>query len=306
MANVSMREMLEAGVHFGHQTRFWHPKMAPYIYGARNKIHIINLEKTLPLYQEAMNFIGRIAAKKGIILFVGTKRAAQEVVEQEATRCGMPYINHRWLGGTLTNFHTIRKSVKRLKELEAMEEDGSFARFSKKEGLELRREMAKLNNSLAGIKNMDRLPDALFVIDVGYEKIAVSEAVKLGIPVVAVVDSNNPPDDIDYVIPGNDDAMRAIRLYVSGAADAVIEGLGSVAHLGGGAADDFIELDDSGEVAAPVETPRKKGAKKPVKKVAIQSKKSVAPRKGGVRSAPDEADEQAAAEEAGEPAEQQG
>ncbi len=281
MANVTMRQMLEAGVHFGHQTRFWHPKMAPFIYGARNKIHIINLETTLPLYQEAMNFLGGLAANKGKILFVGTKRAAEEVIEQEAQRCGMPYINHRWLGGLLTNFHTIRRSVKRLKEIEAMEEDGSINRFNKREGLDLRREMAKLNNSLGGIKNMDRLPDALFVIDVGHEKIAVSEAVKLGIPVVAIVDTNNPPDNIDYVIPGNDDAMRAIKLYVGGAADTILEARSSVGHLGSG--DEFVELDDSGAIAL-TEAPKKKGsktAKKPAKKVAIQTRKEATARKAG-------------------------
>lgn len=284
MADVTMRQMLEAGVHFGHQTRFWHPKMAPFIYGARNKIHIINLESTLPLYREAMNFLGSVAAKKGKILFVGTKRAAEDVIEQEALRCGMPYINHRWLGGLLTNFHTIRRSVKRLKEIEAMEEDGSINRFNKREGLDLRREMAKLNNSLGGIKNMDRLPDALFVVDVGHEKIAVNEAVKLGIPVVAVVDTNNAPDNVDYVIPGNDDAMRAIKLYVGGAADTILEARSSLGHLGG--ADEFVELDESGAIAA-AEAPRKKtskAAKKPAKKVAIQTRKEAAARKAGPRA----------------------
>ena len=262
MTNVSMRQMLEAGVHFGHQTRYWNPKMAPFIFGQRNKIHIINLEKTLPLYSEAMNFIGSLAANRGTILFVATKRAAQEVIEQEAKRCGMPYVNHRWLGGMLTNFKTVRQSIKRLKELEAMGQDGSLERVSKKEGLMLQRELAKLNRSLAGIKDMAGLPDALFVIDVGYEKIAVSEAAKLGIPVVGVVDTNNRPEGVDYVIPGNDDAIRAIQLYAQGAADAVIEGRGSVAQMAG-SPDEFVELSETGAVAA--ERPAKKVTKATVK-----------------------------------------
>ncbi|HHM04701.1 MAG TPA: 30S ribosomal protein S2 [Gammaproteobacteria bacterium] len=247
MANVSMRQMLEAGVHFGHQTRFWHPKMAPYIFGERNKIHIINLEKTLPLFVEAMNFISKLAAGKGTVLFVGTKRAAQQVVEEEATRCGMPYVNQRWLGGMLTNFKTIRQSVRRLKELEAMEKDGSLERFNKKEALGLRREKDKLEKSLGGIKDMGALPDALFVIDVGHEDIAVSEAVKLGIPVVGVVDTNNSPRNIDYIIPGNDDSIRAVRLYVRAAADAVIDGHAAALHTV--PEDEFVEMDE--EAAAP-------------------------------------------------------
>jgi len=224
MASVTMREMLEAGVHFGHQTRFWNPKMLPYIFGERNKIHIINLEKTLPLYSDAINFLGRMAASRGTILFVGTKRAAQEVVATEAQRCGMPYVDRRWLGGMLTNFRTVKKSVKRLKDLEAQEEDGSLDRRAKKEALHLRRELTKLQQGIGGIKDMDALPDALFVIDVGHEKIAIAEAVKLGIPVVGVVDTNNTPDGVDYIVPGNDDALRAVELYVRGAADAVLEG----------------------------------------------------------------------------------
>lgn len=262
MAIVSMRQMLEAGVHFGHQTRYWNPKMAPFIFGQRNKIHIINLEKTLPLYSDAMNFIGSLAANRGTILFVATKRAAQEVLEQEAKRCGMPYVNHRWLGGMLTNFKTVRQSIKRLKELEAMGLDGSLERVSKKEGLMLKRELAKLDRSLAGIKDMAGLPDALFVIDVGYEKIAVSEAAKLGIPVVGVVDTNNRPEGVDYVIPGNDDAIRAIQLYAQGAADAVIEGRGSVAQMAG-SPDEFVELSETGAVAA--DRPAKKITKTTVK-----------------------------------------
>ncbi len=224
MSDVSMRQMLEAGVHFGHQTRYWNPKMGAFIFGHRNKIHIINLEKTVPLYQDAMNFLGTMAANGGRILFVGTKRAAREAIREEASRCGMPYVNHRWLGGMLTNFKTIRHSIKRLKELEAMFEDGSIERFNKKEALTLSRERDKLEQSLGGIKDMDGLPDALFVIDVGHEKIAVTEANKLGIPVVGVVDTNNDPSRVDYVIPGNDDAIRAVRLYIAGAADAVLDG----------------------------------------------------------------------------------
>ncbi|HHO69001.1 MAG TPA: 30S ribosomal protein S2 [Gammaproteobacteria bacterium] len=242
MSEVSMRQMLEAGVHFGHQARFWNPKMAPFIFGERSKIHIINLEKTLPLYNDAMNFISKLVANKGIILFVGTKRAARDIIRQEAQRVGMPYVDHRWLGGMLTNFKTVRQSIRRLKELEAMEADGTFERMSKKEALMLQREKAKLERSLGGIKDMNRLPDALFVVDVGHEKIAVAEARKLGIPVVGVVDSNNSPDDIDYVIPGNDDSIRAIQLYVRGAADAVETGRSILAQVAGSAEDEFVEV----------------------------------------------------------------
>lgn len=260
MADVSMRQMLEAGVHFGHQTRYWNPKMAPYIFGQRAKIHIINLEKSLPLYTEAMNFIGSLAANRGTILFVATKRAAQDDIKQEAQRCGMPYVNHRWLGGMLTNFKTVKQSIKRLKELEAMAQDGSLERMNKKEGLMLMREREKLERSLGGIKDMDGLPDALFVIDVGYEKIAVSEANKLGIPVIGVVDTNNKPDGVDYLIPGNDDAIRAIQLYAQGAAQAVIEGRGSVPQLVG-AGDEFIEMGEGGALKA--DKPAKKSAARP-------------------------------------------
>jgi small subunit ribosomal protein S2 len=224
MAIVTMRDMLAAGVHFGHQTRFWNPKMLPYIFGERNKIHIINLEKSLPLYQDALNFLGRMAASRGTVLFVGTKRNAQELVSEEAKRSGMPYVDRRWLGGMLTNFRTVKQSIKRLKDLETRLEDGSLDRVTKKERLSLERELAKLERGLGGIKDMENLPDVLFVVDVGHEKIAVSEAVKLGIPVVGVVDSNNNPEGVDYVIPGNDDAIRAIELYVRGAADAILEG----------------------------------------------------------------------------------
>ena len=223
MSNVTMRQMLEAGVHFGHQTRFWHPKMRPFIFGERNKIHIINLEKTLPLFNEAMNFLGKLASNKGAILFVGTKKQATDIIREEATRCGCPYVNHRWLGGMLTNFKTVKKSIERLKNLDVMLSDGSAEKLSKKEVLTLTRERDKLNRSLAGIKDMPGLPDALFVVDVGHEYIAVTEANKLNIPVVAVVDSNCKTDGIDYVIPGNDDAIRAIRLYAGGAADTILE-----------------------------------------------------------------------------------
>ena len=224
MVDVSMRQMLEAGVHFGHQTRYWSPKMAPYIYGERNNIHIFNLESSLPALEDACNFLGKIASKNGRILFVGTKRAAREAVSDAADACNMPYVNRRWSGGMMTNFKTVKVSVKRLLDLEAMNADGSMARLSKKEALGLQREHEKLDRTLGGIKNMEKLPDALFVIDVGHERIAVSEAVKLGIPVVAVVDSNNSPDGIDYVIPGNDDAIRSIQLYVNAVAAAVEDG----------------------------------------------------------------------------------
>lgn len=245
MATATMREMLEAGVHFGHQTRYWNPRMAPYIFGQRNKIHIINLEKTLPLYQDALNFMGSLAANGGKILFVGTKRSARESIRMEAERCAMPFVNHRWLGGMLTNFKTIKQSIKRLKDLETMSQDGSLSRFSKKEALGLTREMEKLERSLGGIKDMRGLPDAMFVVDVGHEKNAIQEAVKLGIPVVAVVDTNGNPEGIDYVIPGNDDAMRAVKLYVDGVSTAVLEGKASVAHAAADR-DDFVEVDRSG------------------------------------------------------------
>ena len=223
MANVTMRQMLEAGVHFGHQTRYWNPKMAPFIFGARGKIHIINLEKTLPLLNDSMNFISKLAAKRGTIMFVGTKRAASAAIEEEAKRCGMPFVSHRWLGGMLTNYRTIRASVKRLKQLEGMSEDGSIDHLVKKEVLQLTRERDKLERSLGGVKDMKGLPDALFIVDVSHEEIAVKEAQKLGIPVIAIVDTNCSPDGIDYVIPGNDDAIRSIRLYTQLAADAVLE-----------------------------------------------------------------------------------
>ena len=239
--NVSMREMLEAGVHFGHQTRFWNPKMAPYIFGHRNKIHIVNLEKSLPMFQEALRFARKLASGKGTILFVGTKRSAREIVSEEAQRAGMPYVDNRWLGGMLTNFKTVRQSVKRLKDLEAMLSDGA-ARLPKKEALLLQRELDKLTRSLGGIKDMAALPDAIFVIDVGYQKGAIVEANTLGIPVIGVVDTNNSPQGVNYVIPGNDDSSRAIRLYARGIADAVLEGrsesIGEILAEG----EEFVEL----------------------------------------------------------------
>ncbi len=268
MTSVSMRQMLEAGVHFGHQTRFWNPKMAPYIFGERNKIHIINLEKTQPLYVEAATFIKAVIADGGKVLFVGTKRSAREAVQKEAVRCGMPYVNQRWLGGMLTNFKTIRQSIKRLTELDELQTSGALDKRGKKEAQALRREMDKLNRSLGGIKEMGALPDALFVIDVGHEKIAVHEAQKLGIPVVAVVDTNCSPDGIDYVIPGNDDAMRAIQLYAIGIAEAINEGKQSIPEVPAGE-DEFVELDEEGN-------PKKKTARRrpapPRKKAAIRRK----------------------------------
>jgi small subunit ribosomal protein S2 len=240
-----MRQMLEAGVHFGHQTRFWNPKMAPFIFGERNKIHIINLEKTQPLYSQAAAFIKNVAAEGGKILFVGTKRSARDAIQKEATRCSMPYVNQRWLGGMLTNFKTIRQSIKRLNELDEMAQNGTLDRRGKKEAQMLRREMDKLLRSLGGIRDMTALPDALFVIDVGHEEIAIHEAKKLGIPVVAVVDTNCSPDGIDYVIPGNDDAMRAILLYAGGVADSVLEGKASLPQVPVGE-DEFVELDEEG------------------------------------------------------------
>ena len=246
MPQVTMRQMLEAGVHFGHQARFWNPKMAPYIFGVRNKIHIVNLEKTLPLYNDAANFLGKLTSGKGKILFVGTKRAARDSIKENAERVSMPYVNHRWLGGMLTNFKTVKQSIKRLKELEAMADDGSYSKVSKKEALMLMREQEKLDRSLGGIKDMNGLPDAVFIIDVGHEKIAVSEARKLGIPIIGVVDTNTDPDGIDYVIPGNDDAMRAIQLYVRGIADAIVESQ-AAAMTTQGKADAFVEIDGDEE-----------------------------------------------------------
>jgi small subunit ribosomal protein S2 len=245
---VTMRQMLEAGVHFGHQTRYWNPKMAQYIFGQRNKIHIVNLEKTLEMYNEALRFVRQLASNKGTILFVGTKRQAREILREEATRCGAPYVDYRWLGGMLTNYKTVKQSIKRLKDMEQMLQDGSIERLSKKEGLTYQRELSKLERSLGGIKDMNGLPDALFIIDVGYQKGAVQEATKLGIPVVAVVDSNNSPEGVDYVIPGNDDSSRAIRLYARGMADAILEGRSQI--IKEITTDEFIEEDGGEEAAA--------------------------------------------------------
>ena len=244
--SVTMRQMLEAGVHFGHQTRYWNPKMAPYIFGARHKIHIINLEKSLPMYQEALKFVRQLSANKGQILFVGTKRQAREIVKEEAQRAGAPYVDYRWLGGMLTNFKTVKGSIKRLKEMDGMIADGSMERLSKKEQLMNAREREKLERSLGGIKDMGGIPDALFVIDVGFHKIAVTEARTLGIPIVGVVDSNNSLDGIDYVIPGNDDSTRAIRLYARGVADAILEGRSQVISemVPSNNSEDFVEVEE--------------------------------------------------------------
>ena len=244
--SVTMRQMLEAGVHFGHQTRFWSPRMAPYIFGHRNKIHIINLEKTLVMYQEAMNYVRQLAANKGTILFVGTKRQARDIVREEAMRCGSPFVDQRWLGGMLTNFKTIKQSVKRLHDMETMMEDGTLDKLSKKEALDLQRELEKLNRSLGGIKDMKSLPDAMFVIDVGYQKGAITEARKLGIPIVGIVDTNHSPAGVDYVIPGNDDSSQAIRLYARGVADAILEGRNqAIQEIVQGVQGDFEEADEA-------------------------------------------------------------
>jgi small subunit ribosomal protein S2 len=234
--------MLEAGVHFGHQTRYWNPKMAEYIFGQRNKIHIVNLEKTMQNYQDAMKYVRQLASNRGTVLFVGTKRQAREIIADEAKRCGMPFVDHRWLGGMLTNFKTVKVSIKRLKDLEVMAEDGTFDRMAKREALSLKRELDKLNKSLGGIKDMNALPDAIFVIDVGYHKIAVTEAKKLGIPLVAVVDTNHSPLGISHVIPGNDDSSRAIRLYARGVADAILEGKSTVMQEIVQSGDEFVEV----------------------------------------------------------------
>ncbi|MCC6867263.1 MAG: 30S ribosomal protein S2 [Burkholderiales bacterium] len=242
--SVTMRQMLEAGVHFGHQTRYWNPKMADYIFGQRNKIHIVNLEKTMQMYQDAMKYVRQLAANRGTVLFVGTKRQARDIVAEEARRAGMPYVDHRWLGGMLTNFKTVKASIKRLKDLEQMVADGTFERMTKREALSHQRELDKLVKSLGGIKDMTALPDTMFVVDVGYHKIAVTEAKKLGIPIVGVVDTNHSPDGIAYVIPGNDDSSRAIRLYARGVADAVLEGKSTVMQEIVAAGDEFVEVHD--------------------------------------------------------------
>lgn len=279
MAKATMRQMLEAGIHFGHQTRFWNPKMSEYIFGDRNKIHIINLEKTLPMFNDAMNAISKIASGNGKVLFVGTKRAARNIIQEEAIRAGMPYVNHRWLGGMLTNFNTVRQSIRRLKELETMSTDGSFDRLIKKEALNLTREMEKLDKTLGGIKDMNGLPDAVFVIDVGHENIAIHEANILNIPVIGIVDTNNSPDNVDYVIPGNDDAIRAIKLYIEGIADAVIEGKAAALTTRGGDSE-YVEVDED-KAAKKKAAPKKKAAAKKkatVKKAAPKKKAAAKPK----------------------------
>jgi small subunit ribosomal protein S2 len=245
--SVTMREMLEAGVHFGHQTRYWNPKMAPFIFGHRNKIHIVNLEKTLAMYQDALKFVRQLATNKGTILFVGTKRQAREIIKEEALRCAAPYVDYRWLGGMLTNFKTVKQSIKRLKDMETMVEDGSMDKLAKKEALSYQREIVKLERSLGGIKDMNGLPDAMFVIDVGYQKGAITEANKLGIPVIGVVDTNHSPEGIDYIIPGNDDSSRAIRLYARGVADAILEGRSDSLKEIVKSGDEFVEVEEGEE-----------------------------------------------------------
>ncbi|MCV6611876.1 MAG: 30S ribosomal protein S2 [Amphritea sp.] len=244
MAKVTMRDLLKAGVHFGHQTRYWNPKMGKYIFGARNKIHIINLEHTLPALNGALDVVSGMATNKNKILFVGTKRAASKTIKEEASRAGMPYVNHRWLGGMLTNYKTIRQSIRRFRDLEAQSQDGTFAQLTKKEALMRQREMEKLERSIGGIKDMGGLPDALFVVDVDHERIAINEANKLGIPVIGIVDTNSNPDGVDYVIPGNDDALRAIQIYVKAVADACAEG----AEANAGGKGEFVEVE--GDAAA--------------------------------------------------------
>jgi small subunit ribosomal protein S2 len=243
--SVTMREMLECGVHFGHQTRFWNPRMAPYIFGHRNKIHIVNLEKTLAMYQDAIKFVRQLTANRGSVLFVATKRQAREIIREEALRCSTPFVDDRWLGGMLTNYKTVKASIKRLKDMQAMVADGSVEKLLKKEGLLFQRELAKLERSLGGIKDMDGLPDAMFVIDVGYQKNAVAEANKLGIPVIGIVDTNHTPIGVDYVIPGNDDSSRAIRLYARGMADAILEGRNdSLQQIVAPGGEEFVEVEE--------------------------------------------------------------
>ena len=251
MTQVSMRDLLQAGAHFGHQTRFWNPKMDQYIFGARNKIHIINLEHTVPAFNDALTNVKRLAENKNQVMFVGTKRAAGKIVEEHARRCGMPFVSHRWLGGMLTNYKTIRSSIKRLRELEEQERDGTFAKLTKKEALMRSRMKEKLERSIGGIKEMSGLPDVLFVVDVDHERIAVTEANKLGIPVIGIVDTNSDPDGVDYVIPGNDDAIRAIKLYVTAVADAVLAGKAAAGEVV--SADEFVEVTEAEAESAPAQ-----------------------------------------------------
>ncbi len=301
-----MRQMLEAGVHFGHQTRYWNPKMAPFIFGSRNNIHIINLEHTLPRYLNATEFVKQVIADGGKLLFVGTKRSARESIRREAERCGMPFVSHRWLGGMLTNFKTIRQSIKRLEEIEAMQEDGTADQLTKKEVLSLRREQEKLERSLGGIKELNSLPDAIFVIDVGHEKIAVHEARILGIPVIGVVDTNCSPDEVDYVIPGNDDAISAAQLYAAGVADAVLIGKESIPAVPMGE-DEFVELDAEGRPKArsakPKSTPRAKTTrKKRAAKAAATAAKPAEPESKGEQAQAETADVEPAAADPEPPA----
>jgi small subunit ribosomal protein S2 len=283
---VSMRELLQAGAHFGHRTRFWNPKMEEYIFGSRNKIHIINLEKTLPMLQDALNHVGRLASNKANILFVGTKRAAQGSIREHATRCGMPYVDHRWLGGMLTNYKTVRQSIFRLKELKKMRDEGKFETMIKKEALMLTRELEKLDRSLGGIEDMSGLPDALFVVDVGFEHIAVEEARRLKIPVIGVVDTNNDPDNIDYIIPGNDDSMRAVDIYVRTVADAILDV--KVGDTTGGVSEsDFVEVSD--EAPAPKAEAKKAAAPK------AEAKKAAAPKAEAKKAAAPKAEPKKAA-----------
>jgi len=297
MSKISMRQMLEAGVHFGHQTRYWCPKMAPYIFGERNKIHIFNLEKTVPLMEDAQNFLSSIASRNGTILFVGTKRAARDAVREAAQACGMPYVDRRWLGGMMTNFKTVKHSIGRLKDLEQMFADGSMNKLNKKERLDRERERERLERSLGGIKDMERLPDAMFIIDVGHEDIAVAEARKLNIPVVGIVDSNNWPDGVDYVIPGNDDALRAIQLYTQAIAEAIQTGKSVGPSVAGAGEDEFIEVDESGQPAAAA-SKKKAAAKKASSKKAAAKKtaaKKAASKKTAAKADSDEAVEGASA-----------
>ena len=299
MADVSMRRMLEAGVHFGHQTRFWNPKMSQYIFGERNKIHIINLERTLPLYKEAAEFVRKLVADGGTLLFVGSKRAAREAIAVEAQRCGMPHVSQRWLGGMLTNFKTIRQSIKRLRDLEEITAAGGSTEFTKKEMLGLNREREKLERALGGIKQMDALPDAVFIIDVGHEEIAVREASKLAIPVVAVVDTNCSPDGVDYPIPGNDDAMRAIQLYAQGIADAVLDGKSSIPEVPTGD-DEFVELDEEGRPKVEAARAKKTGTKKRARVTKVRSKGKPKPLEESTEAAEEEAPADSAEQEASE------
>ena len=307
MTQVSMRDLLQAGAHFGHQTRFWNPKMDQYIFGARNKIHIINLEHTVPAFNDALNTVKRLAENKNQVMFVGTKRAAGKIVEEHARRCGMPFVSHRWLGGMLTNYKTIRSSIKRLRELEEQERDGTFAKLTKKEALMRSRMKEKLERSIGGIKEMSGLPDVLFVVDVDHERIAVTEANKLGIPVIGIVDTNSDPDGVDYVIPGNDDAIRAIKLYVTAVADAVLAGKAAAGEVV--SADEFVEVTEAEAVPAPAQeaaetvepaaeaaAPESAEAPEPAEAAADDSAK---PSAEAESEAPAEAD---AAEEADKPA----